>query len=186
MLNWNVWNRTICILMNLALNNLQRLICHKIPMTISCWDILAWSCMYYTTLLILHVPYLQYYILSPWFMQPISIFSPFKKLFKHLNLFFVAHMPFQLVHSLPVFRCNGPFPKERYSYSGLFLWLASRQQKQNKMIFFFHGILFWSFHRTPFCIPCLFFENGILWKDLRTILWVKKICLTPFLLCVTK
>ena len=28
-LNWIVWNRTICIKMNLALNNLQRLICHK-------------------------------------------------------------------------------------------------------------------------------------------------------------
>ena len=30
MLNWIVWNRTICIKMDLALNNLQRLICHKI------------------------------------------------------------------------------------------------------------------------------------------------------------
>ena len=29
MLNWIVWNRTICIKMDLALNNLQRLICHK-------------------------------------------------------------------------------------------------------------------------------------------------------------
>ena len=29
MLNWVVWNRTICIKMNLALNSLQRLICHK-------------------------------------------------------------------------------------------------------------------------------------------------------------
>ena len=29
MLNWIVWNRTICIKMHLALNNLQRLICHK-------------------------------------------------------------------------------------------------------------------------------------------------------------
>ena len=30
MLNWIVWNRTICIKMDLALNNLQRLICHKL------------------------------------------------------------------------------------------------------------------------------------------------------------
>ena len=29
MLNWDVWNRTICIKMDLPLNNLQRLICHK-------------------------------------------------------------------------------------------------------------------------------------------------------------
>ena len=29
MLNWIVWNRTICIKMDLALNNLQGLICHK-------------------------------------------------------------------------------------------------------------------------------------------------------------
>ena len=28
-LNWIIWNRTICIKMDLALNNLQRLICHK-------------------------------------------------------------------------------------------------------------------------------------------------------------
>ena len=31
MLNWIVWNRTIFIKMDLALNNLQRLICHKNP-----------------------------------------------------------------------------------------------------------------------------------------------------------
>ena len=29
MLNWIVWNRTICINMDLVLNNLQQLICHK-------------------------------------------------------------------------------------------------------------------------------------------------------------
>ena len=29
MLNWIVWNRTICIKMDLALNDLQRLICDK-------------------------------------------------------------------------------------------------------------------------------------------------------------
>ena len=29
MLNWIVWKWTICIKMDLALNNLQRLICHK-------------------------------------------------------------------------------------------------------------------------------------------------------------
>ena len=29
MLNWIVWNRTICIKMELVLNNLQRLICHN-------------------------------------------------------------------------------------------------------------------------------------------------------------
>ena len=29
-LNWIVWNRTICIEMDLALNNQKRLICHKI------------------------------------------------------------------------------------------------------------------------------------------------------------
>ena len=28
-LNWVVWNRIICIKMDLALNNLQKLICHK-------------------------------------------------------------------------------------------------------------------------------------------------------------
>ena len=34
MLNWIVWNRTIWIKMDLALNNLQRLICHKTQPTI--------------------------------------------------------------------------------------------------------------------------------------------------------
>ena len=29
MLDWIIWNRTICIKMDLALNNRQRLICHK-------------------------------------------------------------------------------------------------------------------------------------------------------------
>ena len=33
MLNWIVWNRTICIKMNLALNNIQRLIYHKTQTT---------------------------------------------------------------------------------------------------------------------------------------------------------
>ena len=33
MLNWIVWNRTIFIKMDLALNNLQRLICHKTQIT---------------------------------------------------------------------------------------------------------------------------------------------------------
>ena len=33
MLNWIVWNRTICIKMDVALNNLQRLICYKIQPT---------------------------------------------------------------------------------------------------------------------------------------------------------
>ena len=33
MLNWIVWNRTIFIKMDLVLNNLQRLICHKIQPT---------------------------------------------------------------------------------------------------------------------------------------------------------
>ena len=33
MLNWIVWNRTICVKMDLALNNLQRLICHKTQTT---------------------------------------------------------------------------------------------------------------------------------------------------------
>ena len=33
MLNWIVWNRTILIKMDLALNNLQRLICHKTQTT---------------------------------------------------------------------------------------------------------------------------------------------------------
>ena len=32
-LNWIVWNRTIFIKMDLALNNLQRLICHKTQTT---------------------------------------------------------------------------------------------------------------------------------------------------------
>ena len=31
MLNWIVWNRTIFIKMDLALNNLQKLICQKNP-----------------------------------------------------------------------------------------------------------------------------------------------------------
>ena len=31
MINWIVWNRTIYIKMDLALNNLQKLICHKTP-----------------------------------------------------------------------------------------------------------------------------------------------------------
>ena len=29
MLNWIAWNRTVYLKMDLALNNLQRLICHK-------------------------------------------------------------------------------------------------------------------------------------------------------------
>ena len=33
-LNWIVWNRTICVKMDLALNNLQRLICHKTQATL--------------------------------------------------------------------------------------------------------------------------------------------------------
>ena len=33
MSDWIVWNRTICIKMDLVLNNLQRLICHKIQPT---------------------------------------------------------------------------------------------------------------------------------------------------------
>ena len=33
MLNWIVWNRTICIKMDLALNSLQGLICHKTQQT---------------------------------------------------------------------------------------------------------------------------------------------------------
>ena len=33
MLNWIVWNRTIFIKMDMVLNNLQRLICHKIQTT---------------------------------------------------------------------------------------------------------------------------------------------------------
>ena len=37
MLNWIVWNRTICIKMNLALNNLQSLICYTTqPTNLSC------------------------------------------------------------------------------------------------------------------------------------------------------
>ena len=28
-LNWIIWNRTVCIKMDLVLNNLQRLMCHK-------------------------------------------------------------------------------------------------------------------------------------------------------------
>ena len=32
-LNWIVWNRTICIKIDLALNNLQRLTCHKTQTT---------------------------------------------------------------------------------------------------------------------------------------------------------
>ena len=42
MLNGITWNRTICIKMDLVLNNLQRLICHKIQLTNQLKAL--WSC----------------------------------------------------------------------------------------------------------------------------------------------
>ena len=41
MLNWIAWNKSIFIKMDLALNNLQRLICHKTQPTI--FDISIWQ-----------------------------------------------------------------------------------------------------------------------------------------------
>ena len=45
MLNWIVWNRTIFIKMDLALNNLQRLICHKTQITNQPKHILLITCL---------------------------------------------------------------------------------------------------------------------------------------------
>ena len=46
-LNWIVWNRTIYIKMDLALNNLQKLICHKIqPTNQSSTCIHGWNIQY--------------------------------------------------------------------------------------------------------------------------------------------
>ena len=58
-LNWIVWNRIICIKMDLAVNNLQRLICHKTkqpnqqPSTDFCFDPFAfyWFCIFPLVLL---------------------------------------------------------------------------------------------------------------------------------------